>query len=152
MLSGPVPTLLRQLDELLSLNIHTAVTIGTGTTDSRLPDYPLAALQQLARNAVLHRNYEGTSAPTRLTWYDDRIELFSPGGPYGSVTVENFGRPGVTDYRNPVLAEAMRNLGYLQRFGAGLQVARAAAARNGNPLIEFDVDASFIGLTLRRTP
>lgn len=152
MLTGPVPTLLRQLDELLSLNIHTAVTIGTGTTDSRRPDYPLAALQQWVRNAVQHRNYEGTASPTRLTWYDDRIELFSPGGPYGSVTIENFGRPGVTDYRNPVLAEAMRNLGYVQRFGAGLQIARAAAERNGNPPAEFDVDASYIGLALRRTP
>jgi ATP-dependent DNA helicase RecG len=152
MLTGPVPTMLRQLDELLSLNIHTSVTIGTGATDVRRPDYPLQALQQLARNAVLHRNYEGTSSPTRLTWYDDRIELFSPGGPYGSVTVENFGRPGVTDYRNPVLAEAMRNLGYVQRFGAGLQLARAAADRNGNPPIEFEVDTSYIGLTLRRIP
>ena len=61
---------------------------------------------------MLHRNYESTASPVRLTWYDDRVELFSPGGPYGAVTVENFGRPGVTDYRNPVLAEAMRNLGY----------------------------------------
>ncbi|MCA1670807.1 MAG: putative DNA binding domain-containing protein [Actinobacteria bacterium] len=152
MLTGPVPTLLRQLDELLSLNIHTAVTIGTGATDSRRPDYPLAALQQFVRNAVQHRNYEGTASPTRLTWYEDRVELFSPGGPYGTVTVENFGRPGVTDYRNPVLAEAMRNLGYVQRFGAGLQIARAAAERNGNPPVEFDVDASYIGLTLRSTP
>lgn len=150
-LTGPVPALLRQLDELLNLNIHTAVTIGTGGTDVRRPDYPLSALQQLVRNAVLHRNYEGTASPTRLTWYDDRIELYSPGGPYGSVTVENFGRPGVTDYRNPVLAEAMRNLGYVQRFGAGLQIARAATERNGNPTIDFAVDTSFVGVTLRRT-
>ena len=151
-LTGPVPAMLRQLDELLTLNIHTSVTIGTGTTDVRRPDYPLAALQQLARNAVLHRNYESTASPVRLTWYDDRVELFSPGGPYGAVTVENFGRPGVTDYRNPVLAEAMRNLGYVQRFGAGLQVARSAAERNGNPPIEFTVDPSYIGLTLWRAP
>lgn len=151
-LTGPVPTQLRQLDELLTLNIHTAVTIGTGSTDVRRPDYPLSALQQLVRNAVLHRNYEGTSSPTRLTWYQDRIELHSPGGPYGSVTVENFGAPGVTDYRNPVLAEAMRNLGYVQRFGAGLQIARSAVARNGNPPIEFTVEPSFIGVTLRRAP
>lgn len=151
-LTGPVPTQLRQLDELLNLNIHTAVTIGTGSTDVRRPDYPLSALQQLVRNAVLHRNYEGTSSPTRLTWYQDRIELHSPGGPYGSVTVENFGAPGVTDYRNPVLAEAMRNLGYVQRFGAGLQIARSAVERNGNPPIEFTVEPSFIGVTLRRAP
>lgn len=48
-LTGPIPTVLRRLDELLTLNIHTAVVIGTGTTDVRRPDYPLAALQQLAR-------------------------------------------------------------------------------------------------------
>lgn len=136
----------------MGLNIHTAVTIGTGSTDVRRPDYPLSALQQVMRNAVLHRNYEATASPTRLTWYDDRIELYSPGGPYGSVTVENFGRPGVTDYRNPVLAEAMRNLGYVQRFGAGLPIARDAAERNGNPTIEFAVDSAYIGMTLRRAP
>lgn len=151
-LTGPLPTQLRRLDELLGLNIHTAVTIGTGAKDVRRPDYPLAALPQLVRNAVLHRNYEGTSSPTRLTWYADRIELQSPGGPYGTVTVENFGTPGVTDYRNPVLAEAMRNLGYVQRFGAGLQIARAAMERGGNPPIEFTVNPSFIGITLRRVP
>lgn len=135
-----------------ALNIHTSVVIGTGTTDVRQPDYPIAALQQLARNAVLHRTYESTASPVRLTWYDDRVELFSPGGPYGVVTVENLGRAGVTDYRNPVLAEAMRSLGYVQRFGAGLQIARAAALRSGNPPPAFDVDPSYVGVTLWRTP
>lgn len=67
-----------------------------------------------------------------------------------SVTAENFGRPGVTDYRNPVLAEAMRNLGYVQRFGVGLQIAHTAAERNGNPTIDFAVDSSYVGVTLRR--
>ncbi len=70
-----------------------------GLRDVRRPNYPLAALQQLTRNAILHRSYEGIGSPVRLTWYDDRVEIFSPGGPYGVVTVENFGRPGVTDYR-----------------------------------------------------
>ena len=48
----------------------------------------------------------------------DRIEVLSPGGAFGVVTVENFGQPGLTDYRNPNLAEAMKYLGYVQRFGA----------------------------------
>ncbi|MDN5917066.1 MAG: putative DNA binding domain-containing protein [Pseudonocardia sp.] len=151
-LNGPVPTLLRQLDELLTLNIHTAVEIGTEATDVRRPDYPLRALQQIARNAILHRNYEATASPVRLTWYRDRIEVFSPGGPYGTVTAENFGRSGVTDYRNPVLAEAMRSLGYVQRFGAGLEIARKASTANGNPQPEFDVDGAYVGVTLRRAP
>jgi ATP-dependent DNA helicase RecG len=52
-----------------------------------------------------------------------------------------------------VLAEAMRNLGYVQRFGAGLPIARAAAAeRNDNPTIEFAVDSAYIGVIPRRAP
>lgn len=146
---GPISDVLRQLDELVTLNIRTAVQVGTDLADDRRPDYPLRALQQVTRNAVMHRNYEGTASPVRLTWYDDRIELFSPGGPYGTVTVENFGLPGVTDYRNPVLAEAMRNLGYVQRFGAGIGIARLDLQRNGNMPPEFSVDPSFVAVTLR---
>jgi ATP-dependent DNA helicase RecG len=148
-LDGPLPSLLRELDELLKLNIRTAVHIGEGLRDRRQPDYPIAALQQLARNAILHRNYEGTSSPVRITWYNDRVEIFSPGGPYGTVTVENFGQPGVTDYRNPILAEAMAGLGYVQRFGAGLPIARRVLADNGNAPAEFTPDPSFVAVVLR---
>lgn len=148
-LATPLPSLLRELDELLRLNIRTAVRIGNELRDSRRSDYPLAALQQLTRNAILHRNYEGTAAPVRLTWYADRIEIYSPGGPYGAVTVENFGQPGVTDYRNPILAEAMGALGYVQKFGAGLPITRRSLQENGNPPAEFTPDPSYVGVIVR---
>jgi ATP-dependent DNA helicase RecG len=147
--SGALPDLLRELDELLRLNIRTSVHIGEELRDSRHPDYPLAALQQLARNAILHRSYEATSAPVRLTWYRDRLEIYSPGGPYGAVTVENFGQPGVTDYRNPTLAEAVSSLGYVQKFGAGLPIARQTLAANGNLPPEFTPELSYVGITVR---
>src|SRR5207253_2834366 len=113
-------------------------------TEIRRPDYPIAALQQLARNAILHREYEGTNAPVRITWFNDRIEIQNPGGPYGQVTKRNFGQPGVTDYRNPHLAEVMKNLGYVQRFGAGIQIARRELANNGNPELEFTVEDTYV--------
>lgn len=148
-LSQPLPDLLRELDELLRLNIRTSVAIGDTLRDVRRPDYPLAALQQVTRNAILHRNYEGTAAPVRVTWYTDRVEVYSPGGPYGAVTVENFGQPGVTDYRNPILAEAMSGLGYVQKFGAGLEITRQSLAANGNPRPEFTPDPSYVGVVIR---
>ncbi|EQD80451.1 transcriptional regulator [mine drainage metagenome] len=92
----------------------------------------------------MHRTYEGTNTPVRVSWYEDRIEILSPGGPYGEVTPENFGTPGLTDYRNPNLAEAMRVLGYVQKFGGGIVVARSALQKNGNPLPEFSVDQRFV--------
>ena len=72
----------------------------------------------------MHRTYEGTNSPVRVTWYDDRVEILSPGGAFGQVTPETFGRPGITDYRNPTLAEAMKSLGFAERFGIGLQIVR----------------------------
>jgi ATP-dependent DNA helicase RecG len=96
----------------------------------------------------MHRTYEGTNAPVRFSWFSDRIEILSPGGPYGQVTPENFGRPGVTDYRNPQLAEAMKNLGYVQRFGVGIPIARQELEKNGNPPPNFDADGPHVLVTV----
>ena len=98
----------------------------------------------------MHRSYEGTNAPVRVTWFTDRIEIVNPGGPYGIVTTTNFGQPGVTDYRNPHLAEAMKVLGYVQRFGVGIATARKLLAENGNPPPEFDPRDTHVLVTIRR--
>jgi len=149
-ISGVIPAQLRQLDEVIKANIFTAVDPRAGTVEARHPDYPFAALQQIARNAVIHRNYEGTSAPVRFTWFEDRIELQNPGGPYGQVTSENFGQPGITDYRNPNLASALKDLGYIQRFGIGISIARQELAKNQNPDIEFTVENTNVLARIRR--
>lgn len=122
------------------------------TTEIRSSPYPLVALQQLCRNAVLHRTYEHTNAPVRVYWFDDRIEITNPGGPYGTVTAENFGRPGISDYRNPQLASVLKTLGFVQRFGFGIADARKALADNGNPPLEFQVETTTVLATLRRAP
>ncbi len=150
-LSGPLHELARRLDDLLKLNISTAVDISASSTESRVPDYPVAALQQLARNALIHRNYETSHAPVRVYWFDDRVEIHNPGGPFGQVTPANFGS-GVTDYRNPLVAEAMANLGYVQRFGYGIPLARRLLADNGNPEPEFSLSQSATLATVRPLP
>jgi ATP-dependent DNA helicase RecG len=145
---GPLPDLLGRLDDILRANIHIATDIKSEATEQRSPDYPLPALQQYLRNAVMHRNYETSNAPIRLTWFSDRIEIQNPGGPFGQVTRQNFGQPGVTDYRNPNVAEAMKTLGFVQRFGVGLQIAQKALQDNGNPAPEFDVQDNHILTTV----
>jgi ATP-dependent DNA helicase RecG len=146
---GPVSEMLRAIDHKLQAHNRTSVDITGGPREERRSDYPVAALQQLVRNAVMHRTYEATYAPVRLYWYDDRIEITSPGGPFGTVGVENFGEPGVADYRNPNLAEAMRVLGFVQRFGFGLAIARRALAENGNPALEVAVHPSHVTAIVR---
>ena len=147
---GPLPRLMAQIDERLKLHIMTAVDISSADRETRHPDYPLVAVQQIVRNAVMHRVYEGTNAPIRIYWYANRVEVISPGGPFGRVTPENFGQPGINDYRNPHLGEAMRCLGYVQHFGIGIQIAHDALAHHGNPSLEFQVDLRMTVATLGR--
>jgi ATP-dependent DNA helicase RecG len=151
-IDGPLAQILRRLDDKLEAHIQTAVDLTSGAMEQRSPDYPLTALQQLARNALMHRTYESTNAPVRITWFNDRIEITNPGGPYGIVTRQNFGKPGYTDYRNPNLAEAMRVLGFVQRFGVGIQTAQKALVDNGNPPAEFDPQDTLVFVTVRRKP
>jgi ATP-dependent DNA helicase RecG len=151
-ITGPLPDLLRRLDEVLQAQISVATDVTTQSTEVRHPDYPLVALQQIARNAVMHRNYETSRAPIRIYWFLDRIEIHSPGGPFGQVTEANMGQPGITDYRNPLLAEAMKSLGYVQRFGLGFPLATRDLRRNGNPDLQIDASTSAVLITLRRGP
>lgn len=99
----------------------------------------------------MHRTYEGTNAPTRLYWYADRIEIQNPGGLYGRVNESNIGT-GATDYRNPLVAEAMHHLGFAQRFGLGIPLAKEALAQNGNPPLEFEFTSTHVRVTIRPAP
>jgi len=98
----------------------------------------------------LHRNYETSHAPARVYWFNDRVEIHSPGGPFGQVNEQNFGRPDATDYRNPLIAEAMKSLGYVQRFGLGFPLARKELARNGNPDLRIECNPHAVLVTLTR--
>src|SRR6266536_1682791 len=152
MIDGTIHDVLRRIDEKLISHNRVAVDFTSGPVEKRHESYPLTALQQLVRNAVLHRSFEGTNAPVRVYWYDDRIEIMNPGGPYGAVTPENFGSPGVTDYRNPNLAEALRVPNFVQHFGAGIPIARRVLAQNGNPPLAYVVEPTFVNATVWPAP
>ena len=149
---GPLPDLFRRLDEKLLSHVSVTSDPTAQPIELRHPDYPVIGLQQLTRNAVMHRTYEGTNAPVRMTWFADRIEIQNPGGPFGQVNRQNFAQPGITDYRNPHLAEAMKNLGYVQRFGVGIPLARRELEKNGNPPPEFVIEDAHVLVIVRRRP
>lgn len=141
-IQGPLPDLIKRLDDIMKANIRIPIEFLNVPLEIQRPEYPLQALQQLTRNAVMHRNYETSNAPVRLMWFDDRVEIHSPGGPYGEVNAANFGQPGLADYRNPVLAEAMKNLKLVQRFGVGIATAQRDLALNHNRPAEFLVEST----------
>jgi ATP-dependent DNA helicase RecG len=146
--NGNISEMIRRIEDILIAHNRKAYDISKGPHIISC-DYPHRAMQQILYNAVLHRTYEGTNAPTRIYWYNDRIEFYSTGGPYGDITVENFGKTKKTDYRNPNIADVMKTLGFIQKFGRGIDIARSEMERNGNPPPEFLVEQGSITCILR---
>jgi ATP-dependent DNA helicase RecG len=113
-------------------------------------DYPPKGMRELLMNAVIHRNYEESTTPILINHYSDRIEIQNPGSLYGDLTVEHF--PGGTAYRNPILAEAAKILGFVNRFGRGISLAEREFLRNGSPPVQFDPGSNFFLATAWRRP
>ena len=146
---GTMVEMLRQAEDKLKSHNRTSVDIISTPTHQKNMMYPLAAIQQILYNAVLHRTYENTNAPVRVYWFNDRIEISSPGGPYGNVTVRNFGTPGITDYRNPNIADMLKTFGFVQTFGRGIATAKKQMEQNGNPPPEFKTNEGTVLCILR---
>ena len=147
-IDGHISEMIRRTIEKVKAHNRRAVDVTSGDTHKITSTYPIVAVEQILYNAVLHRTYERTNAPIRVTWYNDRIEILSPGGTYGNVTPQNLGLPGITDYRNPNIATVMKVCGYVQTFGRGITIARNEMERNGNPLPEFFADSNIVRCVL----
>ena len=99
-------------------------------------NYPELALRELLMNACMHRDYQ-SNMPIRIYQFINRIEILNAGGLYGEARPENF--PTVNDYRNPIIAEAMRGMKYVNMFNRGIQRVKNMLRENGNPDPIFNV-------------
>ena len=99
-------------------------------------DYPDWATRELLMNAICHRDYT-SNGPIQFYQYDDRIEIMNHSGLYGRANEVNF--PKVNDYRNIVVAEAMKVLGFVNRHSRGvLRVQKDLKANeNGEAVYDF---------------
>lgn len=134
-------SLLDELNEIESYVRHNIVKsrpvrVENTFQDRNVSNYPYNALREFIMNAIMHRDYE-SNAPIYIYEYIDRIEISNSGSLYGDVRPENF--PNASDYRNPVIAEIMKNKGYVNRFNFGIQDAQRKLAENNNPPAEFDL-------------
>lgn len=135
--SGALISDLKILDDFIKSNVVKKRPVKKDSfQEDSIANYPYWALRELMMNAIMHRNYE-SNAPIYIYEFVDRIEIINPGGLYGEVTPQNF--PNASDYRNVVLAEAMKILGYVNRFNYGIKRAKAELMKNGNGEPVFDL-------------
>ena len=136
--AGNLMTILSQLDTFVSTTIAKKRPVPVSALrEENVVDYPSWAIRELLMNAVCHRDYEG-NGPIQFYQYDDRIEILNPGGLYGKANPKNF--PWVNDYRNGVIAEAMKVMGFVNRFSRGVQRVQEELTENENGEADFNLD------------
>ena len=134
--SGNLCKILPKIDAFVETSISQKRPIPVSVLrEETVSKYPYWATRELLMNAIMHRDYEG-NAPIQFYEYDNRIEIQNPGGLYGKVSPDNF--PNVSDYRNPFIAEAMKVLGYVNRFSRGVYRVQKELEENGNAQASFD--------------
>lgn len=135
--SGALISELKSIDDFIKNNIIKERNIKSDSFQEKtIKNYSYWAIRELMMNAVMHRSYESNS-PIYIYEFSNRIEIVNPGGLFGDVNVHNF--PHASDYRNIVLAESMKRLGYVNRFNYGIQNAIHELTKNGNGEPEFDL-------------
>lgn len=134
---GQLSKILPELDTFIKTTIANRRPIPVSALrEEQVVDYPNWAIREFLMNAICHRDYS-TNGPIQFYQYDDRIEIMNHGGLYGRANEQNF--PNVNDYRNIVVAEAMKVLGFVNRHSRGvLRVQKDLKANeNGEAIYDY---------------
>ncbi|MBN2280488.1 MAG: putative DNA binding domain-containing protein [Candidatus Marinimicrobia bacterium] len=84
-------------------------------------EYPVIAIREVIRNAVIHRDYALTGKDIKIAVFDDKIEITSPGKLLPTVDFNEMDA-GQSDIRNITLAPVFKKLGIIEQWGNGLQL------------------------------
>lgn len=86
------------------------------------PEYPERAAQESLVNALIHRDYSIIGSEVHVDIYDDRLEIYSPGGMYDGTFVQDLNPLNVSSSRrNPIIADVFARMDLMERRGSGLR-------------------------------
>ena len=92
----------------------------TANSREEMPEYVERSYHEALVNALAHRDYLVNGSEVHIDIYDDRMEIYSPGGmPDGSIIQDRDPLMVPSTRRNPVLADVFNRLGYMERKGSG---------------------------------
>ncbi len=106
------------------------------------PIVPPEALREAIINALIHRKYF-VPGSVKIAVYEDRVEVFSPGGFPGLVDLDHLG-DGTTFLRNPHIARLARKLGMVEKMGTGIKLIFDSCRKAGLKRPEFHEEGDFV--------
>ena len=130
--SGSLITLLQSGEEFIKNNSKKR---WKKTPDARveMPDYPERAVFECIVNAIIHRDYLVLGSEVYIDMYDNRLEIYSPGGMYDGSYVQNLDTDMVPSRRrNPIIADVFNRMHYMERRGSGFKKIKDDYANETN--------------------
>ena len=130
--------LLRVMEELESrFRAHNREReILVGMVRIGVPHYPERAFREGVANALIHRDYTSLGA-VHVQWREDRMEISNPGGFPSGVRLDNLLVTGPRP-RNPLLADAFKRAGIVERTARGIDTIFHEQLRNGRPAPSYE--------------
>lgn len=119
-----------------------------GSRREALPAYPPAVVREAVVNALAHRDYGLAGATVDITVWDDRVEVRSPGGLPGHITLDNMRAEHYS--RNPRIMGVLKTLGYVEEYGEGIErMFHEMESRLMQPPM-FEATADSVTVTLQK--
>ena len=85
------------------------------------PEYPSTAVEEAIVNGLIHRDYLELGSEVHIDMFDDRLEVYSPGGMVSGELIQALdSRAVASKRRNPVIADLFQRLSLMERRGSGL--------------------------------
>ncbi|MDO4628407.1 MAG: ATP-binding protein [Planctomycetia bacterium] len=115
-----------------------------------MPDIPERAALECLVNALIHRDSTIAGSEVHIDIYDDRMEIYSPGGMYDGSQVQNLNTDSVpSKRRNPVIADMFNRMNYMECRGSGFRKIKEdyRTAVNFRPELEpqfYSTSSTFI--------
>ena len=119
--SGSLVSLLEEGEAFVKRNSHKG---WFKASDHRveLPDYPDRSVTEGIVNALIHRDYLATGSEVHIDIYDDRLEIYSPGGMFDGINIQDRDILHVpSSRRNPMIADVFSRLNLMERRGSGFR-------------------------------
>lgn len=120
---------------------------GAGKRNEEL-EIPPEAIREVVINAIVHRNYQ-INGPSKVSIYDDRIEIFSPGNFPGPIMADKVDI-GVTYIRNSIITRVFRDAGIIEKLGSGFITLFETYAKRGLPKPIISEGIGFVKCILPR--
>ncbi len=139
-IEGTIPQMLQGAMQFIWKNMKKKTVINKENgRHEEIADYPVTALREAVINALVHRDYSihTEGMPICIRIYEDRLEIASPGGIYGRLSVDELGH-AQPDTRNPVLASALEVLGITENRYSGIPTMQRAMHEAGLPPVELN--------------